>query len=235
MWKLKLKMMVEANRRLLYLWRDSRMGIYMKWLVVVFCIMISAGLTAIVEGEGYTIIMAGEGTTTVPADAASISVSVESSSDNVTQAQAEVQAKMDQCWMSSRRLELRMRIYCRASPAGLQVYQSSSKVCRSVNNTTVCENHTQPSLVLERSTVVRLNTTDESRMNEVLYAARSGTDAYVAGYSLTVRSKAVAEARQKAVANARENAEGASESGGSLGKVLDVSDYGYPGINGRSR
>ena len=47
-----------------------------------------------------------------------------------------------------------------------------------------------------------------------------GADAYVAAYSLSDTSKAMAEARQKAMANARENAaEVASEAGGSLGKV----------------
>ena len=102
-----------------------------------------------------------------------------------------------------------------------------------MNNTTaVWENNTQKAYSLERSTVVRLNTTDESRINEVLNAARStGADAYVAGYSLRDSSKAMAEARQKAIANAKENAaQVASEAGGSLGKVLDVSDYGYQDI-----
>jgi uncharacterized protein YggE len=53
----------------------------------------------------------------------------------------------------------------------------------------------------------------------------------VAGYGLSDNSKAVAEARQKAVANAKENAQGmASAAGARLGKVLDISEYGYPDV-----
>ena len=66
----------------------------------------------------------------------------------------------------------------------------------------------------------------------MLDAARSaGANAYVAAYSLSDTNKAMAEARQKAMANAKDNAaQVASEAGGSLGKVLDISDYGYPDI-----
>ena len=125
-----------------------------------------------------------------------------------------------------------MRIYLPGQSSGITSFQSSSKVCKTVNNTTVCENNTQKASSLQRSTVVRLKTTDESRINQVLDAARSaGADAYVAAYSLSDSSKAMAEARKKAMANARENAaEVASEAGGSLGKVLDISDYGYPDV-----
>ena len=92
----------------------------MKWLVVMFCIMISAGLAAIVQGAGYTISMAGEGTTTVPADAALISVSVESNNENVTQAQDEVQTEMDQLMDVLKRAGVKEAVYCQANPAGFQ-------------------------------------------------------------------------------------------------------------------
>jgi uncharacterized protein YggE len=116
--------------------------------------------------------------------------------------------------------------------SGINRIQLSSNVCKRVNNTTVCENNTQKASSLKRSTVVRLNTTDESRINQVLDASRStGAQAYVAAYSLSDTSKAMADARQKAMANAKENAaQVASEAGGSLGKVLDISDNGYPDI-----
>ncbi len=204
----------------------------MKWSVVVFCIMISAGLAAIVQGAEYTIAMAGEGTTTVPADAALISVSVESNNENATLAQAEVQTEMDQLLDVLKKAGVRDVDILPGQSSGVTSFQSSSKVCKRVNNTTVCENNLQKASSLERSTVVRLNTTDESRINEVLNAARSaGADAYVAGYSLSDTSKAMAEARKKAMENAKENAaQVANEAGGSLGKILDVSDYGYPDI-----
>ncbi|MDD1748809.1 MAG: SIMPL domain-containing protein [Methanothrix sp.] len=83
---------------------------------------------------------------------------------------------------------------------------------------------------LERSTVIRLRSMDESRINRVLDAAHAaGAKAYVAGYGLSDTSKAASEARQRAVANARENAAGmAGAAGVRLGKVLEISDYGYP-------
>ena len=204
----------------------------MKWLVIICCIMISAGLFAIVQGTEQTITMIGEGTTTVPADAALISVSVESSNENMTLAQSEVQTKIDRLLDVLKNAGVKDADILPGQSNGVNRIQLSSNVCKRVNNTTVCENSTQKASSLKRSTIVRVNTTDESRINEVLNAARSaGADAYVAAYSLSDTSKAMAEARQKAMANAKENAaQVASEAGGSLGKVLDISDYGYPDI-----
>ena len=203
----------------------------MKWLAVIFCILIF-GPMAIAQDAEHTITMFGEGTETVPADTAMISVSVESSNENMTEAQAEVQRKMDHLLDLLKKAGVGDEDILPGQSSGISSFQSSSKVCKTVNNTTVCENNTQKASSLQRSTVVRLKTTDESRINQVLDAARSaGADAYVAAYSLSDSSKAMAEARQKAMANARENAaEVASEAGGSLGKALDISDYGYPDV-----
>jgi len=208
----------------------------MKWLVIIFCIMISAGLLAVVQGAEHTITMVGEGTVTVPADAVMISVSVESNNENMTLARAEVQTKIDNLLNVLKKAGVKDADILPGQSSGITSFQSSSKVCKRVNNTTVCENNTQKASSLERSTVVRLNTTDESRINQVLDAARStGADAYIAAYSLSDTSKAMNEARQKAMANAKENAaQVASEAGGSLGKVLDISDYGYPGVEAAS-
>ena len=207
-------------------------GDYMKWLVIIFCIMISAGLFAVVQGAEYPITVTGEGTVTVPADAAMVSVSVESNNENMTDAQAEVQTKMDHLLDVLKNAGVKDADILPGQSNGVNRIQLSSNVCKRVNNTTVCENSTQKASSLKRSTVVRLNTTDESRINQVLDAARSaGADAYVAAYSLSDTNKAMAEARQKAMANAKENAaQVANEAGGSLGKVLDISDYGYPDI-----
>jgi len=208
----------------------------MKWLVIIFYIMISAGLFAVVQGAEHTITMMGEGTVTVPADAAMVSVSVESNNENMTDAQAEVQTKMDHLLDILKKADVKDSDILPGQSSGITSFQSSSKICKRVNNTTVCENNAQKASSLKRSTVVRLNTTDESRINQVLDAARSaGADAYVAAYSLSDTSKAMAEARLKAMVNAKENAaQVASEAGGSLGKVLDISDYGYPGVEAAS-
>jgi uncharacterized protein YggE len=205
----------------------------MKWLVIIFCIMISAGLFAIVQGAEHTITMVGEGTVTVPADAAMVSVSVESNNENMTDAQAEVQTKIDNLLNVLKKAGVKDADILPGQSSGINRIQFSSNVRKRVNNTTaVWENNSLKASSLKRSTVVRLNTTDESRINQVLNAARSaGADAYVAAYSLSDTSKAMAEARQKAMANARENAvQVANEAGGSLGRVLNISDYGYPDI-----
>lgn len=177
--------------------------------------------------------MVGEGTTTVPADAAMVSVSVESNNENMTDAQAEVQTKIDNLLNVLKKAGVKDADILPGQSSGFNRFQFSSNVRKRVNNTTaVWENNSLKASSLERSTVVRLNTTDESSINQVLNAARSaGADAYVAGYTLSDSSKAMAEARQKAMANARENAaQVASEAGGNLGKVLDISDYGYPDV-----
>jgi uncharacterized protein YggE len=192
--------------------------------------MISAALFAAAQGASRTLTIEGEGTVTVPADAATISVSVESSNENMTQAQSEVQTKMDQVLDALNKAGVKDEEIVPGQSSGITSFQSSSKVCKKVNNSTVCENNTQTASSLERSTVVRLKTTDESEINRVLNAARSaGADAYVVGYGLSDAGKAMGEARQKALENAKQNAAGvASEAGGSLGKVLDIFAYPNP-------
>jgi hypothetical protein len=202
----------------------------MKWLVIIFGIMITASLSAMAVGTNPTLTIVGEGTVTVPADTATISVSVESGNENMTEAQVAVQGKMSQVIDALKRAGVKDEEILPGQSSGVSSFQSTSKVCKKVNNSTVCENNTARASSLERSTVIRLKSTDESRINRVLDAARSaGAQAYVAGYGLSDSSKAASEARQKAVANAKENAaEMAAAEGMRLGAVLDISDYGYP-------
>ena len=192
--------------------------------------MITAILPALALGMNPTLTIVGEGTVTVPADTATISVSVESGIGNMTEAQASVQEKMDQIIDALKTAGVKDEEILPGQSSGVSSFQSTSKVCKRVNNSTVCENNTQQASSLERSTVIRLRSTDESRINQVLDVARSaGAQAYVAGYGLSDASKAAAEARQKALANAKENAAGmAAAEGVRLGKVVDISDYGYP-------
>jgi uncharacterized protein YggE len=206
------------------------LGDYMKWLVIIFGIMITALLPAMAVGMNSTLTIVGEGTVTVPADTATISVSVESSIGNMTEAQAAVQEKMGKVIDALKAAGVKDEEILPGQSSGVSSFQSTSKVCKRVNNSTVCENNTEQASSLERSTVIRLKSTDEIRINRVLDAARSaGAQANVAGYGLSDASKAASEARQKAVANAKENAaEMAAAEGVRLGKVLDISDYGYP-------
>jgi uncharacterized protein YggE len=202
----------------------------MKWLVIIFGVMITAFLPIMAVGMNPSLPIMGEGTVTVPADTVTISVSVESGIEDVTAAQAEVQEKMSRVIDALKAAGVKDEEILPGQSSGVSSFQSTSKVCTRVNNSTICENNTQNVSSLERSTVIRLKSTDESRINQVLDTARStGAQAYVAGYGLSDASKAASEARQKAVANAKENAAGmAAEEGVRLGKVLDISDYGYP-------
>ena len=202
----------------------------MKWLVIIFGIMIAAILPAMAVGMNPTLTIVGEGTVTVPADTATISVSVESGNENMTEAQAAVQGKMGRVIDALKAAGVKDEEILPGQSSGVSSFQSTSKVCKRVNNSTVCENNTAQASSLERSTVIRLKSMDESRINRVLDAARSaGAQAHVEGYGLSDSSKAASEARQKAVANAKENAaEMAAAEGVRLGKVLDISDYGYP-------
>ena len=203
----------------------------MKWLVIIFGIMITALLPAMAVGTNPTLTIVGEGTVTVPADTATISVSVESGNENMTEAQAAVQEKMGQVIDALKAAGVKDEEILPGQSSGvrsLSVHQQGLQESRTIH--CMAKFSYRATSSLERSTIVRLKSTDESRINRVLDAARSaGAQADVAGYGLSDASKAASEARQKAVANAKENAAGmAAAEGVRLGKVLDISDYGYP-------
>ena len=195
--------------------------------------MITALLPTMAVGTNPTLTIVGEGTVSVPADMATLSVSVESGNEDMTAAQAAVLEKMGQVINAIKAAGVKDDEILSGQSSGVSNFQSTSRVCKRVNNSTVCENNTQQVSSLERSTIIRLKSADEVRINRVLNAARSaGAQAGVEGYGLSDASKAKAQARQKAVANAKENAAGmAAAEGVRLGKVLDISDisdYGYP-------
>lgn len=206
------------------------MGINMKWSVVLFCVIIWNALFGAVVGDVYPLTVEGVGTVTVPADIVTISVSVESSNENITQAQDEVGEEMNRVISALKKAGVKDEEILPGQGSGISNFQSSSKVCKTVNNTTVCENVTQSASTLQRSTVIRLQAKDESRIDKVLDAARSaGANAYVAGYYLKDSSDARAEARKKALDDARKNAATiAADAGGSLGKAMDI--FAYPDL-----
>lgn len=204
----------------------------MKWSAQLFGIILIVVLCAEAAAESPTLTVEGIGTTTVPADTVSISISVTSSNDNMTAAQFEASRKMSNVIDALKAIGIKDDEIMQGQSTGVTSYQSTSKVCKVVNNTTVCENSTAEASSLERSAVVRLKTTDQSRINEVLNAAKlAGAKAYMAGYGLGDASKAVDDARQKAVANAKENAQRmALAAGVRLGKMLSISAYGLPDV-----
>ncbi len=202
----------------------------MKWSVILFCVMIWTALFGAAVGDTYPLTVEGVGTVTVPADIVTISVSVASSNENITQAQDEVGEEMNRVISALKKAGVKDEEILPGQGSGISSIQSSSKVCKTVNNTTVCENVTQSASTLQRSTVIRLQAKDESRIDKVLDAARSaGANANVAGYYLKDSSDARAEARKKALADARKNAAAmAADAGGSLGKAMDI--FAYPDL-----
>ncbi|MFA6373715.1 MAG: SIMPL domain-containing protein, partial [Methanothrix sp.] len=127
----------------------------MKWLVIIFGIMITALLPAMAVGINPTLTIVGEGTVTVPADTATVSVSVESDINNMTAAQAAAQEKMDKVIDALKAAGVKDEEILPGQSSGVSSFQSTSKVCKRVNNSTVCENNTASASSLERSTVVR--------------------------------------------------------------------------------
>lgn len=204
----------------------------MKWLAIIFGTIFLVAAVAQADSGNPTLTIAGEGTATAFADTVSISVSVTSNNNNMTVAQAEVGQLMSKAIDALKAAGVKDEEIVPGQSSGVTSYQSTSKVCRVINNTTVCENNSYGASSLEKSAVIRMKTTDQSKIDSIVNAAKSaGADAYVAGYGLSDSSKAVIEARQKAVANAKENAQGmASAAGARLGKVLDISEYGYPDV-----
>jgi uncharacterized protein YggE len=184
------------------------------------------------EDDSPTLSVVGEGMVTVPADTVLIAVSVESSNENATQADAENQEKLDRAKEALIAAGVKPEDILSGKSSGLMSFQSSSRVCRTENNSTICDVDDTSTSSLSSSLTLQLKTIDEARVNQVLEAARSeGASPAIIGYSLSDTASAVADARKKAVEDARSNAEGmASAAGVRLGKVVDITEYAYPQI-----
>ncbi len=207
-------------------------GNIMKRLAILFGIMILSVLSACAADQNPTLTIVGEGTVTVPADTTIITVSAESSNQNVTLATSDVQDKLNRARDALIAAGVKSEEILSGQSSGTSSYQSSSRVCRIVNNTTVCDVTTSAANKVTKSFSVQIKTTDQSRINGIIDTAKSaGASASITGYSLSDSSSAVSDARKKAVENARVNAEGmAGAAGARIGKVLDISEYAYPDI-----
>jgi uncharacterized protein YggE len=214
------------------------LGNLVKTMQMVWGLMLLAALSCTASGqevglEGGVLTVFGEGKVTVPADVTNIAVSAQSSNVDLTQAEAEAQETLNRTIEALMAVGVTEEQILSGQSSGRSTFQSQSKVCRTVNNTTVCDNTSYDMTTLEKSAVVRLQTADEGRINEVLKAARSqGAKATVMGYGLSDVASASAEAREKAVENARQSAESiAAAAEVRLGNALEVSDYAYPDIS----
>lgn len=205
----------------------------MKMLAILLSLLVLFSLSASAIGEDNpTLSVVGEGMVTVPADMVMISVSVESSNDNAALADAENQQKLDETKRALIAAGVRPEDISSGQSSGLMSFQSSSRVCRTVNNSTICDMESTNRSTLSSALTLRLNTTDEARINMVMNAARSaGASPAVIGYSLMDTSSALSDARKKAIEDARSNAEGmANAAEVRLGKVIDISEYAYPQV-----
>lgn len=202
----------------------------MKRLVLSICIMMAICGPALVMGMNPTLTVIGEGKVSVPADITIISISVKSSMENGTAAQASVQDKMDRTIDALKAAGVKDDEIEPGQSDGVTSFQSTSRVCRKENNSTICDNSSLQASSIERSAIIKLKGTEKTRINQMLETARSsGADADVAGFGLVDASQAKSDARKKAVDDARKNAEEMARAEGvSLGNALDISDYGYP-------
>jgi uncharacterized protein YggE len=209
-------------------------GIVMNRLAILLSLLILAALSAsTAQDYNPTLSVVGEGTVTVPADMVTISVTVESHNENSTLAEAENQEKLDRTREALMAVGVKPEEITSGKSSSRSSLQYSSRVCRPVNNTTICDVDSTNASILSSSLTLRLNTTDKTRINNILEAARSaGASPDVIGYGLSDASSALADARRKAVEDARSNAQGmAGAAGVSLGNVVEINEYAYPGIS----
>ncbi len=201
-------------------------------LAILCGIIVLAVTTCMAQNPTLTVV--GEGTVTVPADITIITVNAESDSQNATYAAMDAENKMNKAEDAVIAAGVNRQDISTGQASGTSSFQSSSRICRVVNNTTICDVSSSSANRVVRSFSIRIPTTDEGRINDVINAAKStGASASVTGYSLSNAKSAIADAKKSAVQNAHDNAEvEANAAGASLGKVLDISDYAaYPNIS----
>jgi uncharacterized protein YggE len=192
----------------------------MKKSIILTCFIIlsvlSVGLSL---AENPVISVVGKGVVKVQADVTTITVGVDSKKDNYTSAEAEVQ----------QRLNLTKDALLAAGITKDEIIQGQadnrlsmqSRSCRSINNTTICEYSNLSRL--ERMLLVQMKTADQSKINNVLQAAKNaGANASVTGYGLSDQEGAMKQALEKADENAKAKAEAyASGEGLRLGRMLE--------------
>ena len=100
--------------------------------IIVLAISVCAAQSPMVSANG-------EGTVTVPADIAIITVSAESNNQNVTLAAADAQNKLNEAEDAVVAAGVNKQQILSGQASGTSSFQSSSKVCRIVNNTTICD------------------------------------------------------------------------------------------------
>lgn len=193
--------------------------------------IILAGCFAITAaGMNLTLPVEGVGAVSVPAETTTIIVSASSGSGNMSQDQEAVRQTMDRALEALKAAGIKDDEITKEDSAAISSASSRREICQTINNKTVCDNSSAEATALALSAMVKVNSTEKARIDQLLDAAESvGAEAYVAGYGLLNSTAAQSRARDKAVANARVDAEEMAASEGlRLGQVLNISDYEYP-------
>jgi uncharacterized protein YggE len=202
----------------------------MKRLAVLLGVMMLAiaGCNAIEDNP--TITVNSVGSVSVPADTVGIMVTADSSNQNITFAKAEVESELNGAIDALKGVGVKEEEIFAGQASSFMSGQSARTICRTINNTTTCEEvSSNATNLVRRSVLLQLQTTDQARIDEVLTAARSsGANASVSGYGLSDPSAAEAQAFRQATQNARAKAEA---SGAKLGKELDIYEYAPPSIS----
>lgn len=205
------------------------------WGLMLLAFLSSTAAGQQAEMEGGTLTVFGEGRVMVPADSVSIAVSAKSSNADLALAEAEAQNALNLTIEALLAAGVPRDQIISSQSSGRSTFQSQSRVCRTVNNTTICENTSYDTTTFQKAALVRLQTVDEGRINEVLRAARSqGAEASIMGYGLSdaAYASAATDARKKAVQNARASAESTADAAiAKLGNLLEISDYAYPDVS----
>ena len=202
----------------------------MKRLALITAIILAGCLAIQAAGMDPILPVEGVGTVSVPADTTTIIVSASIGSGNMSQDQVAVRQTMDRALEALKAAGIKDGDINRDDSAALSSASSRREICQTINNKTVCDNSSMQATALTLSAMVKLNSTEKARIDQLHDAAESaGASAYVAGYGLFNSTAAQSRARDKAVANARADAEQmAAAEGLRLGQVLNISDYGYP-------
>jgi len=195
-------------------------------LLLLGLLFVAALCTSSAAQDTGTLRVMGVATVTIPADTVLITVGVHSDNQNATLAAAENAMLLNETREALRRAGVKDDEML--SGQSTSYVSLHNMVCNTTNNITTCKDVTTH--LVGRQIAVRLTTTDETRVNEVLEAARSaGAQADVSSYRLTDTEGATAQARKKAVENARSIAQDYTDAFGmKLGKVVNVYEPSYP-------
>jgi uncharacterized protein YggE len=187
-------------------------------IISISFIAMSMLLLGVAMAENPMVSVVGKGVYKANADITIISVGVESNIDNQTEAEAEVQAKLNRTIDALIIAGLKKDDILQSNAGSFASIQS--KTCSTVNNTTTCSysNLSQ----LDRTLTVQMKTVDQSKINRVMKAAKdAGANASIVGYTLSDPDKAMSQALKKAEENAKAKAEAyASGEGYRLGKLI---------------